>query len=120
MARPVTTLVVFFLLFNLWANLLIGTGAAQELGVDPEVGHDELVDQVESEQMPLGTGIGQTLFGLYNVLVQFVNTVFGFATAGVSMLGNAGVPSEYLTLLETLFGVLLVIDLVSFYKGWGL
>lgn len=120
MARPVTTLVVFFLLFNLWANVLIETGAASELGVDPDVGHDQLVDELESQNVPGGTGIGETLFGLYNLLARFVNTVFGFATAGVSMLGNAGVPSEYLTLLETLFGVLLIIDLVSFYKGWGL
>lgn len=120
MARPVTTLVVFFLFFNLWAGVLVETDAASELGIDTNVGGDELVSEIESEDIPSGSGIGETLFGLYNMLTRFINGVFSFATAGVSMLSYVGVPSEYLTMLETVFGVLIIIDLVSFYKGWGL
>lgn len=120
MARPVTTLVVFFLCFNLWAGILVETGAASELGIDPDVGHDELVTELDDKDVPSGSGIGETLFGLYNMLAGFINSVFGFATAGTSMLGNAGVPSAYVGSLEVIFGVLTIVDLVSFYKGWGL
>lgn len=120
MARPVTTLVVFFVFFNLWAGLLMGTGAASELGVDTDVGGDEDFNETADQDIPSGDGIGETLFGLYNMLTRFLRNFVTLATAGVSMLGNAGVPSEYLKLMRLSFGILIVIDLVSFYKGWGL
>lgn len=120
MARPVTTIVVFFLLFNLWATVLIETGAAEELGVDPSVGSQDLIDEQRNAEVPGGSGIGETLFGLYNLLARAVNGLFALATNGVAMLGNVGVPSEYLTLLRVLFGFVLAIDIISFYKGWGL
>lgn len=120
MARPVTTLVIFFLCLNTWAVTLAETGAADELGIETDVGHEQLVTELDNKDVPSGSGIGETLFGLYNMLAGFINGVFTFATAGTSMLGNIGVPGHYVTMLETIFGVLTIIDLVSFYKGWGL
>lgn len=120
MARPVTTLVVFFVCLNLWGNILIASGMDEQMGIDTNVGGDQLVNNISSENIPSTTGIGATLFGLYNMLVNFINGVFGFATAGISMLSAAGVPSMYTNMLKTLFGVLILIDVVSFYRGWGL
>lgn len=93
---------------------------ADQMGVSAEVGGDELIDQQAEKDIPSNTGIGETLFGLYNMLAGFINGVFNLATVGLSMLETAGVPSFYTTQLERLFGILIIIDLVSFYKGWGL
>lgn len=120
MARPVTALVIFFVCFNIWGNILVHSGMSEQMGVSAEVGGDDLIDQQGDKNIPSTTGIGETLFGLYNMLVTFINGVFGLATVGLSMLETAGVPTFYTKQLKRLFGILIIIDLVSFYKGWGL
>lgn len=122
MARPVTTLVVFFLCFNLWAGLLTATGAAGAIGLDTAVGGDgereSLQDSVN--EVPSGSGAGDTLFGLYNVLTRFIDTMFGFLMPGLDLLNNAGVPQDYTDTLQNLFVVLISIDIVAFFRGYNL
>lgn len=122
MARPVTTLVVFFLCFNLWAGLLTATGTAGAIGLDTAVGGDgereSLQDSVN--EVPSGSGAGDTLFGLYNVLTRFIDTMFGFLMPGLDLLNNAGVPQAYTDTLQNLFVVLISIDIVAFFRGYNL
>lgn len=122
MARPVTTLVVFFLCFNLWAGIVTGTGVDSALGLNAETGGDGERESLQEavNEVPSGSGAGDTLFGLYNVLTRFIDTMFGFLMPGLDMLNTAGVPIEYTDALQNLFVVLIAIDIVSFFRGWGL
>lgn len=123
MSRPVTTLVVFFVAFNLFAAMLMGTGVAAMLGIDAEVGgqqaRQETVDN--AKDISTGTSLGNTLFGMYNVLANGVSSLFGFIFPGLLMLERAGVPG-WLTggLLGPLFSIVIFVDVVSFLRGWGL
>lgn len=123
MARPVTTLVVFFVCFNLFAGILLSTGAAAAVGIDADVGEDEAVNsQVErGENVSSGSPGGSTLFGLYNTLANQAGNFFTTVFPGLRMLERAGV-SGFLTtgLLGPLFSVMIFIDVVSFLRGWGL
>jgi len=70
MARPVTTLVIFFFAFNLFAGMLLTTGVAGTLGVDANVGEDQEFNETKNDakDVSTGTSTGSTLFGMYNVL----------------------------------------------------
>lgn len=123
MARPVTTLLIFFLFFNLFAAMLMSTGVAATIGVDTNIGGGEKVDQtLEKANGTVETGAptGSTLFGMYNVLAQGVQTIVGTVTAGHTMLAQAGVPGAITGMLNALFGVIVVVDIISFIRGWGL
>lgn len=114
-------LVVFFVAFNLFATVLLSTGAAAALHLDADVGGDETVDQAQDSEVDSGTSTGSTLFGMYNVLTEQVGQFFHSIMPGLQMLNRAGVPS-YITggILGPLFSVIIFVDLVSFLRGWGL
>jgi len=121
MARPLTTLVVFFISLNLIASALMGAGIASTLGLDANVGGDEAVDERVGNDVESGTSTGSTLFGMYNVLSGQLSDLFGVVFPGLNMLERAGVPS-WITggILGPLFSVLIFIDVISFLRGWGL
>lgn len=123
MSRPVTTLLLFFLAFNLFAATLMSTGVAATVGIETNIGGDDEVDETLDQAngtVETGAPTGQTLFGMYNVLANGFNTLVGTVTAGHTMLAQAGVPSAITTMLNGLFGVVIVIDIMSFIRGWGL
>lgn len=122
MSRPVTTLVVFFIAFNLFAAMLSATGAAAAIGIDANVGGDDAVDeQTNRDGVDSGSPTGSTLFGMYNVLSEQLSNFFGVIFPGLDMLNRAGVPG-YVTgmFLGPLFSIVIFIDIVSFLRGWGL
>lgn len=123
MARPVTTLVVFFVAFNLLAGVLMSTGAAAALGMDTTVGGDDAVDKRvnQADDVSTGSGLGDTLFGMYNVLSSQIGNFFGVIFPGLEMVERAGVPG-FITdgILAPLFGIAIFVDVVSFLRGWGL
>jgi hypothetical protein len=123
MSRPVTTLVVFFIAFNLFAGMLISTGVAGAIGLDANVGGDDAVDESvnKADKVSTGTGLGSTLFGMYNLLASGASDVFNAIFPGLNMLHRAGVPS-WITggLLGPLFSIVIFVDIVSFLRGWGL
>lgn len=123
MARPITMLVIFFLCFNLFAGMLMATGAVGAIGLgSTSVGGDGATEDLrgETDSVPTGSGAGQTLFGLYNVLTSFVSGVFSYIFPGVAMLERAGVPGYITGMLNTVFSVLIAIDVVAFFRGWDL
>lgn len=123
MARPVTTLVVFFISLNLLAGIFMSTGVAAMLNLDANVGGDEAVNKQvnNASDVSSGTSTGSTLFGMYNVLSTQVGAFYNVIFPGLDMLGRAGVPG-YIThgLLGNLFSIMIFIDIVSFLRGWGL
>jgi hypothetical protein len=123
MARPVTTLVVFFVSINLIASVFMATGVAAMLHLDANVGGDEAVNDTVAAGKSVSTGssTGSTLFGMYNVLANQVGGFYDVIYPGLHMFERAGVPG-YITdgILGNLFSVLIFIDVVSFVRGWGL
>lgn len=120
MARPVTTLLVFFICFNLFAGMLMSTGTADAIGLgDTNVGGGDAEEEVDTD-VPTNDGIGDTLFGLWNALSNFLGGWAEYLTPGIQMLENAGLPSEITGMFRVLFGVLIAIDVISFLRGWGL
>jgi len=125
MARPVTTLVIFFFAFNLFAGMLLTTGVAGTLGVDANVGEDQEFNETKNDakDVSTGTSTGSTLFGMYNVLSSQLgkNGIFGTIFPGLRMLRRAGVPA-FITegFLGPLFSVMMAIGMISFLRGWDL
>lgn len=123
MSRPVTTLVIFFVAFNLFAGMLAATGVSSMLGLDAQVGEDDAVDQrvSDSDEIRSGPGGGSTLFGMYNVLSTQLGGFFGMIFPGLRMLNRAGVPG-FITFgfLAPLFSLMTGIGIMSFLRGWDL
>lgn len=121
MARPVTLLVVFFLSMNLFSGILISSGAAAGIGLDANVGGDEINQSVPREDFDTGSPTGSTLFGMYNVLTTQIENLFRTVYPGLAMMERAGVPDYILYgFLSPVFSLLIVIDIASFLRGWGL
>ena len=123
MARPVTTLVVFFLAFNLFAGVLAGMGVADALGMDTTVGEDEEVDKLDEQasDVQTGTGSGETLFGMYNVLASGLESIYGFVFPGLRMLERFGVPTELTQqFLAPLFSLMIAIAIAAYVRGYDL
>jgi hypothetical protein len=123
MARPLTTLVVFFFAMNLFAGVLVSTGVAGVIGIDAQVGEDDKFDQEinQRENVSTGTEGGGTLFPMYNVLGDQLGGLYDTIYPGLNMMERAGVP-DYITddILGNLFSILTFIGIVSFIRGWGL
>lgn len=123
MARPITTLTVFFVVLNLWAGIMMSTGVAATLGVDADVGEDEAINETveNSENVNSGTSTGSTLFGMYNVLAGQIGGLLSTVFPGLRMLERAGTP-KYITqgLFGPLFSLMIGITVLSFLRGWNL
>jgi len=128
MARPVTTLAIFFVTLNAFAGMLVGTGAAADMGLDTRVGGDDSVQDAneEAQQFESGSPSGETLFGMYNVLSDSLGTIFGVIFPGLRMLYNAGAPAflvggpSTIGFLPPIFSLMLGITVISFLRGWDL
>lgn len=137
MSRPVTLLVVFFVSMNLLASVFMSTGVAAMLGLDASVSQPcpddptqeqiqnipdcSVQDQTSNSGIETGTGQGQTLFGLRNILGGQVAGLFNTVFPGLKMLDRGGVPSYLIGgFLGPLFSVLLTIALLSYARGWDL
>lgn len=121
MARPVTLLVVFFLAMNLLAAAV----PAHAIGIDTNVGGDEVQERTpdpnEAENVSSGAPTGSTLFGMYNVLSTQISNLFGAVFPGLRMLERAGMPGEITYgILAPIFALLIFVDVISFLRGWGL
>lgn len=101
----------------------MSSGVAGTIGVETNIGGDSAVQNTTdyaNDTVDTGSPTGSTLFGMYNVLAGGVNTLTDTVTAGHTMLAQAGVPSVITGMLNVLFGVVIVVDIISFMRGWGL
>jgi len=128
MARPVTTIALFFLSLTLFSSLLSTTGVAAHLGLNtpPDSSNAAAEAQTAASDVSTGAPTGQTLFGAYNVLSNQLATIFGLINPGLRMLYNAGVPA-YLVggpntvgFLPPIATFIQAIGIISFFRGWGL
>jgi len=123
MARPLTTLAIFFVAFNLLAGVMMAQGIAADIGIEANVGENQSVNERvdESRDVASGAPTGQTLFGMYNVLTKQIGNVMGVIFPGLTMLERAGVPN-WITqgILGTLFSLVIFVDVLSFIRGYSL
>jgi hypothetical protein len=123
MARPVTTLALFFIAFNLLAGVMTAQGVFDTLGVNEQVGEDQEVTNRLDDAQNVSTGAptGSTLFGMYNVLSTQIGNLFGVIFPGLRMLERVGVPN-WITqgLLGPIFSFAIGVGTLSFLRGWDL
>lgn len=120
MARVSVYAVVFFVALNAGAVAFQTTGVAADLGIDASVDDDQIGDAANEEDVPTGSGSGDTLFGLYNVLGGFLSDIFGVIFPGLALLNRAGVPVWMTNLVGTVFSVIITFDIASFIRGFNL
>lgn len=118
MAKPVTVLVVFFVALNLFAGTLAATGVDQTLGLDASTGGDSAVDErTSNDNVSGGTGTGETLTNLRNVLSNQFASLIGIIFPGLAMLNRAGVPQFITNLLGGMFSVMTTIAVIRFFRS---
>jgi hypothetical protein len=122
MAKLVPILAIFALCLNLMSGLLISTGAAATLGIQPEVGGDQAVSDAEQQADTFRTGAptGSTLFGMYNVLAGVLGTLASPVTALPTMLHQAGTPKPLTDMMKVILGVIYALGAVSFLRAYRL
>jgi len=128
MARPVTTIALFFLSLTLFSTLLSTTGVAAHLGLNnpPDSGDAVSESQSAAEDVSTGAPTGETLFGAYNVLSNQLASILGIINPGLRMLYNAGVPAyiaggpNTVGFLPSIATFVQGIAVISFFRGWGL
>ena len=124
MARPITTLAIFFLSLSLFSGLLVSTGVAETIGLDGQVQESQAADDVEgnvTQATQTSSPGGETLFGLYNILANQLAKVLGIFNPGLVLLGNIGVPDFLINgFLIPIVSLIKFIGIVSFLRGWDL
>lgn len=87
-------IVLFFVFLNGSAVMLGASGTADYLGINPQPGQDDAVQDARqiSEGYDTGGGGGSTLFGFYNTLASPLESVFNTIFPGAAMMKNVGVP----------------------------
>lgn len=114
-------LVVFFMGMNVFAGMLITSGAAADIGLEGQVyvGGDENVDTASDELDSVSSGdeTGNTLFGMYNVLARTLGELRAVAFGGPQMLANAGVPTVITGPLTMIIGVVYGVGVLKFLRG---
>lgn len=114
-------LIVFSLALNLWSGMLVVSGAADDAGIGGlvETGGDKNVETAQQEAGEVNTGAptGSTLFGMYNVLANFLGTLRTVVFGAPAMFFNLGTPSYVTTPMEVVFGVVYSLGIVKFLRG---
>lgn len=119
MPRPSTVLVIFVVSMNLFAGAFISMGVMDNIGVDDRVNENDNIPQEQDTDLNTGSGVGGTLFGMYNVLTQQVEGVFSAIFPALDMLERAGVPTAITGIFGGLFTFIIFFDVISYIRGWG-
>jgi len=87
-----TTILLMFL--NAGPGLLIASGVAEDMGIDPAVSGSDSIDAANQDvrDIQASGGFGDTLFSLYTTVTGPLRAVMGIVLAGPLMLISAGVP----------------------------
>lgn len=95
-----TRVAVFLLILNSSAVALDKSGVAEDWGVDPNLGVEEDIKDLNKKlgSISPARGLGSTLFTMYTSVTKTFQIVFNFVFAGPTMLGNLGAP-DWLTAL---------------------
>lgn len=117
--RVSTQLLLYFILMNAAANLLVASGVAADWGVEPDVGGDDALIQAqeEAEEARASRGVGSTLFTVFTLAADAVNALYAVVFAGPIMLQNAGVPSLITDFVAAPLQIIVVADVLYALSG---
>lgn len=112
-------IVLFLLFFNGGAEMLIQTGVAGEMGIDPATGNDEELENAKEEARNPnpGSGVGSTLFGMYNSLASTVEAIFNTIMPGAAMLKATPIPDFFVNFLFGAAPIIVGLDTIAFFRG---
>jgi hypothetical protein len=118
--RISTQVAIFFIAFNLFAGMMMGLGVDDDLGINLETGDpQELETATEKKDVGLGSSVGGTLFGMYNQLTNQVGVIVNTIAPGFAML-KLFLPNAIVDPFAALAGVFVIIDLLSYARGFSL
>lgn len=121
--RVSTQLAVFFIAFNLFGGMMVGLGIHEDLGLNLETGSPDAIEDATAKgqegDVGLGNSVGGTLFGMYNQLTAQVGVVVNTIAPGFAMLKNF-LPNRIVDPFAALAGVFIVIDILSYARGFDL
>jgi hypothetical protein len=121
MPRPSTVLVIFVVAMNLFAGAFVTMGVMDDIGLADRGGQNDQIDENKNADLNTGTGVGGTLFGMYNVLSQQVEGVYSNVYPALDMMERAGLPGPLAYgVLGNLFSFVILFDVLSYIRGWGL
>lgn len=122
MPRISVAILLFLVFFNLGTQILIiDTGVAEDMGVDPALGDTgELDDAASQSEVQAGSGVGETLFGLYNALMNTLSGLWQAIFPGEQMLKNAGFPDFWVDFVFGAMKLIVALDTIAFLRGWDL
>jgi hypothetical protein len=123
MAKVLPILAIFALGLSVFSGLLVQTGAAATMGINPAVGGEDKVDQATSqaEGFKSGAPTGSTLFGMYNVVTGVVSTLTLPVTGLPNMLELAGTPEPITNrVVKPILMVIYGLGIASFLRGFSL
>lgn len=94
-------IVVFMIFLNAVPGLMIASGVAEDMGIDPSVagGHNIADANQEMKDVRVSGGLAQTLFTLYTSVTGPLRVVMGVLIGGELMFMSLGVPEWLITFL---------------------
>jgi len=135
MGRPITAIALGVVAMSLITGMMQAQGVFAIMGLggvsqdcpdDPteeQVNHiaDCKIDDLNDEEVGIGSSTGSTLFGMYNVLADQVGAIYGVIFPGLVILERAGVPG-WITVgfFGNMFSLMITISIISFARGYGL
>ncbi len=121
MARFSVELVIVLLCMNLFAGFITASGVGAALNINPELGQEEAIDDVEEEAQNVtpGGGIRDTLQGLYSSVTDGLQPIFMFIWYGPYMLSNLGVPEFLTTGVSAIITLMIALDVVYLLTNRG-
>lgn len=120
--RISVAILLFLVCFNLGTQILIvDTGIAADMNADPALGDTSGLDDAASQaEVQAGSGIGDTLFGLYNALMNTLSGLWQQIFVGEQMLKNAGFPDFWIDFIFSFMKLIVALDTIAFLRGWDL
>jgi len=114
-------LLLFLVFMNAFAGALTATPIGADLGVDPDPGGDEAIEDAnnQSEEFQSSNGGGETLFGLYNALAGLLEGLLNTLPA-IAMLKNAGAPDFLVNYGFAGYSIILGLDVAGYIRSGGL
>jgi len=115
-------IVLFLVFFNAGAGMIQATAVSDDLGISPETGEpDELQEaQDQADKFSAGGGLGDTLFGLISALGTALNTIVNAIFPGAAMLKNVGIPDPIVNFLFSGMTLYVAFDMMDFLRTGGL
>lgn len=114
-------LLLFFVFMNAFAGALTATPIAGDLGINPDPGGDEKLEQAdaEAEEFASSNSGGDTLFGLYNALAGVLEGLINTLPA-IGMMKNAGAPAWLVNYGFAGYSIIIGLDVAGYLRTGGL